>query len=43
MNNFEKIKLYYEKGIYKEKHLKTFLAKGVISKEEYNQIVGAYK
>lgn len=36
---YDKIKFYYEKGYYKEKHLKVFLDKGAITKEEYNSIL----
>lgn len=39
MTTFEKIKGYYNKGIYKERHLKAFLAKGVITEEEYQAII----
>lgn len=36
----DKIKRYYELGIYKEKHLQKFLEKNVITLEEYNKIKG---
>lgn len=39
MNNFERIKAYYEKGIYKERHLKAFLEKGVLTQAEYDELV----
>lgn len=39
MTNFEKIKEYYAKGIYKERHIKAFLDKGVLTKKEYNEIL----
>lgn len=35
---FEKIKKYYELGIYKDKHIQKLLDKNVITKEEYNLI-----
>lgn len=40
MSNFEKIKRYYNMGIYKEKHIKIFYQKKVITKEQYNEILG---
>lgn len=40
MTNVEKIKLYYEKGIYKDKHLQIFLEKGVLTQEQYEEIKG---
>lgn len=40
MTNFEKIKYYYKKGLYKNKHILVFLEKGVISQDEYHDIVG---
>lgn len=36
---FERIKTYYEKGIYKKVHLDKLLASGAITQEEYNQII----
>lgn len=40
MSNFEKIRYYYNRKLYKTKHLLVFLEKGVITEEEYNEIVG---
>lgn len=37
---FERIKTYYEKGIYKIAHLDKLLSSGAITQEEYNQIIG---
>lgn len=34
----DKIKRYYDLGIYKEKHLLKFLEKKVITQKEYEQI-----
>ena len=36
----EKIKRYYELGIYKEKHLQKLLEKQIITQEEYKNIKG---
>ncbi len=36
----EKIKRYYDLGIYKEKHLLKLLEKSVITQEEYENIKG---
>lgn len=36
----EKIKRYYDLGIYKDKHLLKFLEKGVITQEQYDEIRG---
>ena len=36
----EKIKRYYDLGIYKEKHLQKLLEKNVITQKEYEQIRG---
>lgn len=36
----EKIRYYYNKGLYKKKHMIVFLNKGVITQEEYDSIVG---
>lgn len=41
MTTAEKIKKYYEKGIYTDRHLQAFLAKGVITQTEYDLIIGA--
>lgn len=35
----EKIKRYYDLGIYKDKHLLKFLEKGVITQEQYDEII----
>lgn len=40
MSNFEKIKRYYERGIYKDKHLRALVAAGAITAAEYAQICG---
>lgn len=40
MTTFEKIKYYYDKGLYKQAHLDTFLKKNVITQEQYNTILG---
>ena len=37
---FEKIKLFYKKHLYTKGQVHKFLEKGVISKEEYKEIVG---
>ena len=37
---YEKIKKFYKLGIYKSSHVKAFADKGIISKEQYNSIVG---
>jgi uncharacterized XkdX family phage protein len=34
----EKIKRYYDLGIYKDKHLLKFVEKNVITQKEYEQI-----
>ena len=36
----DKIKRYYELGIYKEKHLLKLLEKGAITQQEYDEIRG---
>lgn len=36
---FERIKYYYDKGLYTETHLQKFLEKNVITEDEYNSIV----
>lgn len=38
MTNFEKIKKYYEKGIYKIEHLKVFVKAKKLSIEEFTLI-----
>lgn len=40
MSNFEKIKRYYNMGIYKEKHIKIFYQKKVITEKQYKEILG---
>lgn len=37
---FEKIKKFYDEGIYKKNHVKNFVKKGVITPEEYKEITG---
>ena len=36
---FEKIKKYYDMGLYKEVHIRKLLSVGAISQDEYNEIV----
>ena len=36
--NYEKIKHYYDIGLYKEKHLNKLLSLGFITREEYQEI-----
>ena len=38
--NFEKIKGYYESGLWSKARVKNMVAKGIITKEEYKEIVG---
>lgn len=40
MTNFDKIKKYYEKGIYKISHIKAFVKANKISIEEFTLITG---
>jgi len=40
MTTFDKIKYYYDKGIYKEAHIRVFVEKNVLTPEEYESIVG---
>lgn len=40
MSNLEKIRHYYEIGIYTERHLKALLKAGALSAEEYEKIIG---
>lgn len=37
---FERIKAYYEKGIYKKSHLDKLLKSGAITDAEYQEILG---
>ena len=37
---FEKIKHYYEIGLYKQSHLDKLLSVGAISQDEYESILG---
>lgn len=37
---FEKIKKYYDMGLYKISHLEKLLSAGAITQVEYNQIKG---
>lgn len=37
---FDKIKYYYEKGLYKNTHLEKFLAVNAITEKEYKEITG---
>ena len=36
---FERIKTYYEKGIYKIAHLEKLLASGAITQAEFDQLI----
>lgn len=38
--DFEKIKQWYEKGIYKKTHVRVMVEKGKITAEEYKEITG---
>lgn len=38
--NFEKIKGYYENGLWSKERVINMLKKGIITEEEYNKIVG---
>lgn len=40
MTIFEKIKKYWDLHIYTKRHLRKFVEKGVITKDQYEQIVG---
>lgn len=40
---FEKIKYYFEIGLYKEKHIDMLLSAGAITQEEYNILKGECK
>lgn len=37
---FEKIKGYYQKGLYKAAHLAAFVRAGVLTQEQANEIMG---
>ena len=37
---FDKIAYYYAKGIYKRGHLEIFLARGVITQAQFDELVG---
>ena len=37
---FEKIKKYYDKGLYSKEMVHNFVTKGVITMEQYKEIVG---
>ena len=39
MNNFEKIKFYYDSGLWSIQRVKNAVAKGWITEEEFNSIV----
>ncbi len=40
MTLFEKVKKYYDLGIYKKSHVAAFVAKGKLTPEQYAEIVG---
>lgn len=40
MNWFEKVKRYYDKGLYTKDQVKVFVKGGKISQEEYKEITG---
>ncbi len=40
--NYEKIKNYYDKGLWSKTRVKNMVIKGVITAEEYKLIVGEY-
>lgn len=40
---YERIKKYYEMGLYTEENLKVFLKAEYITEEEYNKIIGSRK
>lgn len=40
MVNFEKIKLYYDKGLWNAKMIAMAVVKGVITAEQYKEITG---
>lgn len=37
---YEKVKRFYDLGIYKEKHVEQFYIKGYLTQEEYEKIIG---
>lgn len=39
-NNFNKIKTYYDTGLWNETRVKNMVIKGIITEEEYSTIVG---
>ena len=36
---FEKIKIFYKKKLYTKEHVHKFVEKGIITEQEYNEIV----
>ncbi len=38
--NFEKIKKYYDSGLWSETRVRNMVVKGIISKNEYKEITG---
>ena len=40
MSKFEKVKLYYEKGLWDKSRIRNAVIKGWITAEEYENIVG---
>lgn len=40
MNKFEKVKLYYEKGLWDKSRVRNAVVKGWITAEEYESITG---
>lgn len=39
MNNYEKIKKYYDTGLWNENRVRNMVVKSVITKEQYKEIV----
>ena len=39
-NNFNKIKSYYNSGLWNEARVRNMVIKGIITKEEYKEITG---
>lgn len=37
---FEKVKRFYEKGLYSKEQVHRFVEKGVLTEEQYTEIVG---